>query len=226
MKVAKLVEYPILYAPGTEVEELTIDHEGTQYDRRLVIVDMRNIAVVPEVCPKIERLRLARKNGSISIRSEVGNLPECRIEMKMPVSHGICVEISIAEKLVKGYDMGTSVAEWFSDALKLSCRVISVFPHLIDSPRKGNIRIVTASLLRDVDEGWLRNNPQYRYPAVRPHIVIDGLPPALEVEWRSFFICGANLTIAEHLPERVMHTIIKGSRMPTIIRKDDTVHLE
>lgn len=176
-KIADLVSYPVKGCAGMSARSFPLTEAGLVHDRTFMVVDDDGVYRTQRRWP-----RLAQIQPSIS-----GD----RLELSAPDAGSIGVEVDVTgpRRAVdlfgdgyRGIDQGDVVAEWLSEVLGASSRLVRVPPEhdrVTDGEIPGTsgyadssaVHILSRSSLDGLNERAPRPLPMNRF---RPNIVIEG----------------------------------------------------
>ncbi len=121
MKISALYYYPIKSCKGIFVERAIVDQKGIQNDRVMMVVD-----AVGAFLTQREHHRMALIAPRIEGDTITCTAPEMPTLTFTRTSRGKHVPVTVWRDQCGAIDQGDHVAEWFSDFLMTSCRLVHV----------------------------------------------------------------------------------------------------
>ncbi|MFF8692630.1 MOSC domain-containing protein [Streptomyces sp. NPDC015144] len=184
--VRELVYYPVKGCAGTVVDSAPVLGTGLEHDRTFMVVDATDGAFRSQrTHPAMAAVRVEVLDGGTALALSAEGAGALRLEVDRD---GPRREVSMFDRpLGTAVDQGDAVAEWFSDALGVSSRLVRVPPGFDrdgwgDTPGKVNFADAHAVLVastasldhlndRIVARGDAEPVPMNRF---RPNIVLTG----------------------------------------------------
>ncbi|MFD7067965.1 MOSC domain-containing protein [Streptomyces sp. NPDC059913] len=184
--VRELVYYPVKGCAGTVVDSAPVLGTGLEHDRTFMVVDATDGAFRSQrTHPAMAAVRVEVLDGGTALALSAEGAGALRLEVDRD---GPRREVSMFDRpLGTAVDQGDAVAEWFSDALGASSRLVRVPPGFDrdgwgDTPGKVNFADAHAVLVastasldhlndRIVARGDAEPVPMNRF---RPNIVLTG----------------------------------------------------
>lgn len=218
-ELSSLIYYPIKACRGFEVDEANVERMGLEHDRRMMVVTPEGRFLTQREYPKLalvtpsisgEKLTLAtsaRMTNSVTV-------PILKSGPTRPVSiwHNKCVS---------AVDQGERAAEWFSDWLGASVRLVHIadgyLRHLNQkyaiNPDDHTgfadgypILLISDESLTDLNSRLETPLPMNRF---RPNVGVKGCEPFAEDTWNRIKIGGVELAIVKPCARCMVTTIDK-----------------
>ena len=192
LTVKALYIYPVKSLSGLSVSEISLDSLGAINDRRYMLVDESGRSVSQRRHAKLVLATVDQQGDDWLV-----TLPELgskRLPKKGSVEIELAVEVWGDE--LTAFDQGDAWAEWFSQYLELSVRLVYIPAEplrLIDkdySPAKRFVSLTDGYplLLTSLSSLLAINNEleqKIEINRFRPNIVIDGIKPFAEMQWKT-----------------------------------------
>ncbi|MBN1453828.1 MAG: MOSC domain-containing protein [Anaerolineales bacterium] len=215
--VASLITYPIKACRGFEVDETNVERMGLESDRRMMVVTPEGDFLTQREHPK-----LALVTPTISGKRLILSAPGTDSLTVSIRKSGLTRPVDIwRSKGVQAVDQGETAAEWFSDWLGTSVRLV----HIADGyKRKINekyainaddhtafadgypILLASEESLADLNARLETPVPMNRF---RPNVVVKGCEPFAEDAWMRLRIGEAELAVVKPCARCVVTTIDK-----------------
>jgi hypothetical protein len=125
--IAALYSYPIKSCAGVSLHDARCDAEGLVHDRRWMVVDERNHCLSQREAPRLALVRPELRVETLRV-SAPGML---RIEMPLEVEEddpSVFRKATVWNDHVDAIDEGDYVAQWLSDFLGRSARLVKLAP--------------------------------------------------------------------------------------------------
>ena len=215
--LSKLIYYPIKSCRGYEVDTSIVERMGLEHDRRMMVVTPKGDFLTQREHPKLALV-------TPSISGETLTLTTPRMDsLSLPIRKtGPAFPVNIwRSKGVQAVDQGEGAAEWFSEHLGTSVRLV----HFAD----GYIRTVSEKYAVNADDrtGFADGYPillaseesledlnlRLEMPVpmnrFRPNLVVRGCEPFAEDTWNRIRIGGVEMAIVKPCARCVVTTIDK-----------------
>ena len=223
--VSSLIYYPIKACRGFEIESAQVERMGFQNDRRMMVVTPEGDQVTQREHAKLAWVLPTLNNDALTLSAP--NFDSIQFNVK---TTGITQPVNIWKSLgVQAIDQGDESAQWFSDWLGESVRLVhiadghkrmvneiySVYPDDHTGFADGYpILIISEESLQDLnsrlDEPVLMNR-------FRPNLVVKGCEPFAEDTWNKIKIGDVELAIVKPCARCVVTTIDKE----TLVQKKE-----
>jgi uncharacterized protein YcbX len=185
--IVDLFIYPLKSGRGIAKPSVRIAPTGFEWDRHWMLVDAAGTFITQRTHPKLARL--VPSFGSDSLALDAPGLPTLRVPL---APSGDEVPVTIFSYDCMALDQGDAPAEWASDALGDSVRLVRVAPSM---PRVANpkyagstpapvafadgypVLVCNEASLAHLNERMPTPVPMERF---RPNLVLSGLPPFAE----------------------------------------------
>lgn len=123
LKVTALYIYPIKGLPGINLKSARAENPGFAYDRRMMLVDEHNRFISQREFPALTQFSLSLTEVGLCIQH-----PQASEELRVPFQlKGDVIEVSIWDDCVAAYKANQNINEWFSNCLKSTCSLVSLF---------------------------------------------------------------------------------------------------
>jgi uncharacterized protein len=122
-KIAQLFIYPIKSCGGIELKEAVLTDTGLDLDRAWMVVDEQGVYVTQRQVPRMALIQPLLKTYDMIVKAPGMLALHVSIdEVEKAVS------VKIWEDTVKAFDMGDLAAQWFSDFLRQTVRLVRFDP--------------------------------------------------------------------------------------------------
>ena len=215
--LSNLTYYPIKACRGFDVSESRVERMGLANDRRMMVVTPEGEFLTQREHPRLALVTPALKNDSVTLSAPNFDAMQFGIQ----TSGTPTLVTSWKSKGVHAIDQGDESAQWFSDWLGVSVRLM----HLADGfKRKLNpeyavsaedhtgfadgypILIISEASLLDLNSRLDSPLPMNRF---RPNIVIKDCAPFAEDTWKRIRIGDVEMALVKPCPRCVVTTIDK-----------------
>ncbi len=217
--LSALMYYPIKACRGFDVQESNVERMGLEHDRRMMVVTSEGEFLTQREYPKLALITPTLNNGSVTLSAP--NFDSIQIWIQ---KSGAPAPVNIWEsKNVKAIDQGDESAQWLSDWLGTSVRLV----HIADGiQRKLNpgyavnaddhtgfadgypILIISEASLQDLNSKLDSPLPMNRF---RPNIVLKGCEPFAEDIWKRIKIGDNEMALVKPCARCVVTTIDKDT---------------
>ena len=122
-KIAQLFIYPIKSCAGIELKEAVLTDTGLDLDRAWMVVDEKGVFVTQRQVPRMALIQPLLKTYDMIVKAPGMLVLHVSIdEVEKPVT------VTVWEDTVKAFDMGDLAAQWFSDFLGKTVRLVRFDP--------------------------------------------------------------------------------------------------
>jgi len=195
LKLSQIWIYPVKSLGGISLQTARVMPKGLQYDRRWMLIDDEGQFMTQRVHPEMALFKLTIGDEHIVIdygQHSIG----LSIESPEP---GATISAQIWDDTVSVTEVSPAHSEWFSDLLKIKCRLVSFPEHnarAVDPKYAVNdehvsladaypFLIIGQSSLDDLNRKLPQPITMRRF---RPNFVFTGGEPHEEDGWRNFTI--------------------------------------
>lgn len=164
LSILSLHSYPVKSCAGIDHTETTITTRGLYRDRQWVIVDAQGVFMTQRQYARMALIRPRFLNADL-VLSATG-MPDISVPWSTGSQRPSQIQVRIWQQDTLGFDEGDAVAQWLSQFLGLSCRLLRVHP---DAHRTASPPHVDA---------WLKHNTDWAdgFPASHEFGFADGFP--------------------------------------------------
>ena len=216
--LSSLIYYPIKACRGFEVQSAQVECMGLEHDRRMMVVTMEGKFLTQREYPRLAHVIPALKDGTLTLSAPGYDSIHLGIR-----STGTLWPVDIWRSTgVHAIDQGEEAAQWFSDWLGASVRLV----HIADGyKRKLNpqyavheddhtgfadgypILLISEESLQDLNTRLVEGPvPMNRF---RPNLVVRGCEPYAEDTWNKIKIGDVELAVVKPCARCVVTTIDK-----------------
>ena len=121
--ISRLFVYPIKSCAGVEVSQAVLLDTGLEFDRAWMVVDARGEFLTQRALPRMALIRPQLKHYEMVLRAP-GMLA---LHVKLDEAEAAC-RVTIWDDEVPAYDMGPIAAQWFTDFLGQTARLVRFDP--------------------------------------------------------------------------------------------------
>ncbi len=215
--LSNLTYYPIKACRGFDVTELRVERMGLANDRRMMVVTLEGEQVTQREYAKLAWVIPTLSNGSLTLSAPNFDSIQFAIQ-KMGTTWPVNIWKS---KGVSAIDQGDESAQWFSDWLGTSVRLVHIASGI---QRKLNldfavhaddhtgfadgypILIISEASLQDLNSRLDSALPMNRF---RPNIVVKGCEPFAEDTWKRIRIGDIEMALVKPCARCEVTTIDK-----------------
>jgi uncharacterized protein YcbX len=217
IQVSSIIYYPIKACRGFEVTSSLIQCMGLEHDRRMMVVTLDGDFLTQREFPKLALVTPALKDSIVTLSA-----PDFDSIQFCVQKTGTTLPVKIwKSRDVQAVDQGEEAAEWFSDWLGSSVRLV----HIAEGYRRKlnpnyaisqddhtgfadgyPILIISEESLEDLNSRLEAPVPVNRF---RPNLVIKECDPFAEDTWKRIRIGNVELAIVKPCPRCVVTTIDK-----------------
>ncbi len=215
--LTNLTYYPIKACRGFDVTESHVERMGLANDRRMMVVTPEGEFLTQREYPKLALITPALKSDAVTLSAPNFDSIHFMIQKTGAVS-----PVNIwKSKNVSAVDQGEEAAQWLSDWLGVSVRLV----HFADGYKRGlnpdyainaddhtafadgyPILILSEESLQDLNSKLDSPLPMNRF---RPNVVIKGCAPFEEDNWKRIKIGAVEMALVKPCPRCVVTTIDK-----------------
>ena len=223
--LSAIYTYPLKSGGGLSLQQVTLDRFGPQGDRRWMLIDENRRFVSQREDPRMARIRIEEQNGGL-----VFELDGERITVSTPEDRRRC-EVQIWSDRVSAVDAGDAAAEWFSECLSRTLRLVHMpeaSHRYVDGlyAREGEtvsfadgfpLLLVSAAALDVLNDKLAEPVTLDRF---RPNLVVSGCEPHAEDGWKRIRIGELEFDVAKPCARCVMPSIdqVTGDKHSEILR--------
>ena len=219
IQLSNLTYYPIKACRGFDVAESQVERMGLANDRRMMVVTPSGKFLTQREYPRLALVTPTVKNGMVTLSAP--NFDSLQFGIQ---STGTPTPVEVwKSKDVSAIDQGEESAQWLSDWLGVSVRLV----HVADGfKRKLNpeyavhaddhtgfadgypILIISEESLQDLNSKLDSAVPMNRF---RPNIVVKDCEPFAEETWKRIRIGGVEMALVKPCARCVVTTIDKDT---------------
>jgi uncharacterized protein YcbX len=215
--LSNLTYYPIKACRGFDVAESYVERMGLANDRRMMVVTPEGEFLTQREYPRLALVTPTLKNDSVTLSAPDFDSIQFGIQKS-----GTPTSVNIwKSKGVSAIDQGDESAQWFSDWLGVSVRLVHVDERY---KRKLNpdyavsaedhtgfadgypILIISEASLQDLNSKLESALPMNRF---RPNIIVKNCEPFAEDTWKRVKIGDIEMALVKPCPRCVVTTIDK-----------------
>ncbi|MBV1914582.1 MAG: MOSC domain-containing protein [Pseudomonadales bacterium] len=214
IQITELNIYPIKSAGQISLESARLDRFGLVNDRRWMLVDPVGRFITQRELPRMSLLRVDLSEQEIKLEA-VWMRP---LSVPLRPAHGLITEVTVWKDQCNAIDMGNRVAEWMSQFLGRSCRLV----YMPESTRRPvnpeyagakdtvsfadgfPLLLISEASLAELSDRLERPVEMNRF---RPNIVVSGCQAFAEDSWDSIQINGIDFNVAAPCARCSMPTI-------------------
>ena len=219
IQLSNLTYYPIKACRGFDVAESQVERMGLANDRRMMVVTPAGEFLTQREYPRLALVTPAVKNGMVTLSAP--NFDSLQFGIQ---STGTPTSVNIwKSKDVSAIDQGEESAQWLSDWLGVSVRLVHVadgFKRKLNPAYAINtddhtgfadgypILIISEESLLDLNSRLDSAVPMNRF---RPNIVVKGCDPFAEETWKRIRIGGVEMALVKPCARCMVTTIDKDT---------------
>ncbi len=215
--VASLIYYPIKACRGFEVDETNVERMGLEYDRRMMVVRPEGGFLTQREHPRLALVTPTLSGESLTLSAPGMDAFTIPVRKSGP-THPVDIWRS---KGVQAVDQGEAAAEWFSNWLRTSVRLVHLaegYIRRINEKYAVNaddhtafadgypILLASEESLADLNAHLETPIPMNRF---RPNLVIRGCEPFAEDTWARIRIGNVEMAVVKPCARCVVTTIDK-----------------
>jgi hypothetical protein len=214
IQLSNLTYYPIKACRGFDLAESRVERMGLANDRRMMVVTPEGDFLTQREHPKLALITPALKNDSVTLSAP--NFDSIHFSIQ---KSGVPTSVNIWKSSgVSAIDQGDESAQWLSDWLGVSVRLVHVDERI---KRKLNpdyavsaedhtgfadgypILIISEESLRDLNSKLGTALPMNRF---RPNLVVQNCVPFAEDTWKRIRIGDVEMALVKPCPRCVVTT--------------------
>ncbi|MFK8019843.1 MAG: MOSC domain-containing protein [Pseudomonadales bacterium] len=212
ISVSELIIYPIKSCAGISVGEFMLDRFGPKDDRRWMIIDNEGQQVTQREVAELALIKPRLTNSGLHIEFK-----EEHMSVDQPVG-GAAMVVQIWADSVQAIDAGDKVAQWLSEQLATSLRLvwmpdnsqrevekpIAKLGETVSFADAFPLLLISQASLDDLNSRLDVAVPMNRF---RPNIVVTGCDAFAEDSWRRIQVNQLELQVAKACARCVMPSI-------------------
>lgn len=215
MRLSELNIYPVKSLKGISLETAVVEDRGLQYDRRWMIVDAERQFITQREVPRMATVTIEVGPGGLAA-SRNGD----KIDVSADSGTGETAYVQVWGSSVKGAFYPPSVDQWFSEALGVKCRLVSmpestkriVSPNFAVRKFKDTVSFADGYPFLLIGEGSLADlNSRLESPVpmnrFRPNFVVAGSGPFEEDTWKRVRIGATEFHVVKPCARCVITTV-------------------
>lgn len=215
--VASLTYFPIKACRGFDVASSHVTRMGLEHDRRMMVVKPEGGFLTQREHPRLALVTPTMDSGAVILSAP--NFDSLRVHFH---TRGTPISVDIwRSKDVQAVDQGEEAAQWFSDWLGASVRLVHIadgFIRRINEKYAVNpddhigfadgypILLASEESLADLNARLETPVPMNRF---RPNLVVRGCEPFAEDVWKRIRIGGVEMAVVKPCARCVVTTIDK-----------------
>ncbi|MFN8411487.1 MAG: MOSC domain-containing protein [Anaerolineales bacterium] len=215
--LSSMTYYPIKACRGFDVSESNVERMGLEHDRRMMVVTPEGEFLTQREYPRLALVTPTLKNDSVILSAP--NFDSIHFTTQ---KSGMPYPVNIwRSKGVQAIDQGDETAQWFSDWLGTSVRLVHIadgFKRTLNPDYAVNaddhtgfadgypILIISEESLQNLNSKLDSALPMNRF---RPNIVVKGCEPFAEDSWKRIKIGEIEMALVKPCPRCVVTTIDK-----------------
>ena len=186
--------YPIKSLGGISLQLSIVEERGLKYDRRWMLVDETNKFITQRIYPQMALLQVLLNDNGLLVEHKKAKSEILFIPFNYESAE--TKDVVIWNDLVAGSFYNSSIDDWFSDALKVKCRLVYMrdSTERIVGPKKIQNKIVSFAdaypfLIigqASLDDLNLKLKESLSMNRFRPNFVFTGGKPFEEDDWKTF----------------------------------------
>jgi len=215
--LSSLIYYPVKGCRGLEVDSSHVERMGLEHDRRMMVVTPEGQFLTQRELPRLALVTPKLEDGTLTLCAPGFDSIQLAVQ-----STGTPWPVNIWESEgVQAIDQGDEAAQWFSDWLGTSVRLVRIADGYIRrvnekyavSPDDHTgfadaypILLTSEESLSDLNSRLEAPVPMNRF---RPNIVVKGCEPFAEDTWKRIRIGNVELAVVKPCARCVVTTIDK-----------------
>jgi len=204
--ISKLSIYPVKSTKGIDLNSMPLTKTGPEYDRRWMVIDDNGKFITQRKHAMMCLIETQLSENSLILRAP--NMSELVLPLNTSYSQYALLHSEVWGTEVSGYDCGNEAAQWLSDFLGRTCRLITM-PDSIERRVDPNfakhgelvayadgfpLLVVSQASLDDFNNKLDAPIAMERF---RPNIVISGCEPYAEDSWQTLNVAGIELSLVK-----------------------------
>ena len=224
LTIKQLYIHPVKSLAGFSVDSFSLDSTGPEYDRRWMIVDANGKFVTQRQHPKMCLIKTRIDDDVLTLSADN------RISYKVPSDTNDLRSVQVWHDQVSAQDCGDGVAEWLTQILKKSVRLVYMpeqTKRLVDQDYANNSETVSFAdgfpllIVSQASLDLLNTKLDHAIDMqrFRPNIVVDGCEPHAEDNWRKLTIAGHTLQLVKPCSRCIIPSIdpLSGQKQSQVI---------
>jgi hypothetical protein len=196
LSLSEIYIYPIKSLAGISQQASLVEERGLKYDRRWVLVNESNSFFTQREFPEMALIKVAIGENGLQLQHKTKNAE--LLVVPFDFEHKENSNVVVWKDTVKGEFYNNEIDQWFSDILKIKCRLAKMpesTKRLVDRDYAENkivsfadgypFLIIGQSSLDDLNSRMEIRLPMNRF---RPNFVFTGGKPFEEDSWKTFNI--------------------------------------
>ncbi|USE39467.1 MOSC domain-containing protein [Endozoicomonas sp. SCSIO W0465] len=214
MQITRLAIYPIKSTSAISLESALVTHRGFAHDRRWLVTDENGKFITQRQYPVLATIATSIVDGGLLITRPAAE----NLYVPIPEEGTYASTVTVWKDDCQALDAGDNAAQWFSDFLKMKCRLFyqperSIRPTdaRYSTPKDHTsfadgfpFLLTNETSLDDLNQRLANAVPMSRF---RPNIVINGHQPYEEDTWSVIMIGDITFRVAKPCSRCVMTTI-------------------
>ena len=203
MKIISLVEYPVKSFPGISRQNVQVNSRGLGLDRRYMLIDANNTFLTQRTLPQLTQFDVnIDEELSFSVK---GSGESITVSSK---SMGAKLAVRVWQDSCSAAEVNSELSHWFSEQLGQSVKLVYMDDEDVrhtdpEYSKPGDqvgfadgfpILVTTRSSLDELNKRLINPVPMDRF---RANIVLDGVEPFAEDDWREITIADVVLRVAK-----------------------------
>jgi uncharacterized protein len=217
--ISSLIYYPIKACRGFEVESAQVERMGLQHDRRMMVVTPEGGFLTQREFPRLALVTPKLQAGTLELGAP--NYDSIQVGIQ---TTGVPVSVDVwKSKGVQAIDQGEEAAQWFSDWLGTTVRLVHIadgYIRKVSSEYAINnddhtgfadgypILLISEEDLQDLNSRLETPVPMNRF---RPNIVVKGSEPFAEDTWNRIRAGDVSLAVVKPCARCEVTTIDKNT---------------
>ncbi len=211
--VSALFIYPVKSCRGVSLDSAQLESFGLKHDRRWMVVDEKGVMITQRKIAKMCLIQPELTAGGITLKTEA--MADLYIETPEQAKK---VSVKVWDDQCQAYDAGDDAANWLSQVLLTSCRLV-YFPD--DEIRQVDLNyanegdktafsdgfpllLISQASLDDLNQRLTTPVPMNRF---RPNIVVAGCDAFAEDSWKEIRIANISFRIVKPCSRCVIPSI-------------------
>ncbi|MBI1216542.1 MAG: MOSC domain-containing protein [Alphaproteobacteria bacterium] len=203
MQVESLHIYALKGARATDLAEAAVESRGLSHDRRWMLVDENGRFLTQREQPRLATVNAAADDSGLTVSGDGAK----NLHIPVPPPETEKLPLTLWKQAVEGYAAGAAADAWFSDYLRIPCRLVfqGGLARAVsqDYAPQGSqtgyadgfpLLVANAASLADLNARLETPLPMNRF---RPNIVISGAEAWAEDAWKKIRIGGIEIAIVK-----------------------------
>ena len=217
--VSELNFYPIKSCKGTAVESIKVGLRGLEHDRQWMLVRDGGLALTQRDFASMALIDVQMiESDDVWFKLSAPGAPEFHL-LKCPEKGRGFVQVRVWDDACQAVDQGDAVAQWFTDYLGASSRLVQMTPDFVRAVDEryavspGDqvnfqdgypLLLISEASLDDLNSQLPERLPMNRF---RPNLVVSGCEPFAEDSWDVIEINGVRFSVVKPCDRCVVTTI-------------------